>query len=468
MAELSDVNILEGQITASGWKFNFPSTSGTFALLSDISTPVGVVLTTTDQSISGLKTFTDQLTVTDRLVSERYLLGLDLSLIPVVGGQSVLSSWWGLQIRGNQQSNVDFTPANIGAGNDYGIIAIAPSTPNVSTVMVRTNAGQTIDALQIQNSAGTATSKVDADGNSTFNNVKVSSLATANSGNFTSWNVNNQIVDSGVSLSSLDNRFLNVTGDASTGNFVFSGILAISGSNPISGAELIGYGCINPMSKISEFRDEFLSGSVSSTLGWAGVNSGTGASSQQSTSTYGFNATEKAFGVWNLDTGTNSAGRANINLGTAGILFGLYDLYQKWRVGVNVLSDATNRYGVRIGFINSTTNTEPTNGAYFEYDNATSPNWRICTANNSTRTKTTTTVAVQATSFDRLWIYIPPDASRVDYYINENFVGTITTNIPTASGRNTGVGATIFKTIGSTQRDLFIDYFYMRMIGDRG
>ena len=53
---------------------------------------------------------TAPLDVTGRLRSSNYLLGTDLSLIPVVGGQTCITTWWGLQLVGNRQANVVYHP----------------------------------------------------------------------------------------------------------------------------------------------------------------------------------------------------------------------------------------------------------------------------------------------------------------------------------------------------------------------
>jgi len=62
------------------------------------------------------------LDVAGTLQSSRYLLDLDLSLIPIANNQSALTSWWGLQLVGNRQANVDYTPISYGLQDDYGVL----------------------------------------------------------------------------------------------------------------------------------------------------------------------------------------------------------------------------------------------------------------------------------------------------------------------------------------------------------
>jgi hypothetical protein len=263
------------------------------------------------------------------------------------------------------------------------------------------------------------------------------------------------------------NSDLSGNGNIFIDNLYSSGVMVISGGDVITGNAMLVYGSLNPLNLVSELRDDFVAGGTSSNLGWLSVVSGTAAATQSS-NVFGFTSGEKALGVWQLTTGTTNTGRANINLGTNGILFGYADMSQRWRVAIDALSNSTNRYVVRIGFLDQSTNTDTNNGIYFEYDEGTAGNfWRVCTANNGARTKTTTSVTTQASSFDRLWIYVKPDASLARFFINETEVNSISTNIPSISGRFTGVGATISKTIGTAARNFYIDYFYLRFIGTR-
>lgn len=99
------------------------------------------------------------------LRSNKYILGTgpDLSLLPVAGGQSVLSSWWGLQLVGNKQSGVDYTPANIGAAGDFSVIIPNQQATKIGLV-IRGQASQSGDLVQMQNSSGSTLSSFSAAG----------------------------------------------------------------------------------------------------------------------------------------------------------------------------------------------------------------------------------------------------------------------------------------------------------------
>jgi len=120
-------------------------------------------------------------TASGRLASTTYIMGTgpDLSCIPVVGGQSVITTWWGMQLVGNKQSNVEYTPTNYGAAGDYGIIIPAQQAA-ATAVMIRGATGQSGNLTQWQNQAGSVLASVDASGNftgGTYNNVTVAGHA---------------------------------------------------------------------------------------------------------------------------------------------------------------------------------------------------------------------------------------------------------------------------------------------------
>ena len=97
------------------------------------------------------------------LKSQRYLLGLDLSLIPVAGGQSVVTSWYGLQLTGNRQVSVDYTPIDYGFRTDYGVLVPCQQSDKIA-FMIRGDTGQTADLSVWENSAGTTLAAVTAAG----------------------------------------------------------------------------------------------------------------------------------------------------------------------------------------------------------------------------------------------------------------------------------------------------------------
>ncbi len=145
-----------------------------------------------DMSGNPLVELTDQgttgwLEVFGTLESQKYLLGADLSLIPIVGGQSALSSWWGLQLVGNMQSSVDYTPVDIGGAGDYGVLIPNQQAGSEALVIIGA-ASQSDNLLGFYTNTGTLLSGFNSsgalflgDGSSNYATLAVQST----SGNYT-------------------------------------------------------------------------------------------------------------------------------------------------------------------------------------------------------------------------------------------------------------------------------------------
>lgn len=123
---------------------------------------------------------------------------------------------------------------------------------------------------------------------------------------------------------------------------------------------------------------------------------------------------------------------------------------------VNLYSAGVREYIYTIGYGDVIVAGDYSDGVYFEYDGATSGNWRICTANGGVRTKVTTSVAA-STSYVNLAIEINAAGTSAQFFINGTSVGTITTNIPTSNP--SGYNAQIRNVTGVGQSDVHIDYY---------
>ena len=167
----------------------------------------------------------------------------------------------------------------------------------------------------------------------------------------------------------------------------------------------------------------------------------------------GLTTSSSATGAIAVRTGTNAFNTAN------GPLYWLHkDAF------VNALSDGTNSYAVYSGFHDSSVGAEPNNGAYFEYDQPVSANWRCVTAAGGVRTKTTTSVPVKvlATGTDKLQVKLQGGAAK--FWINNVLVHTETLTIPTGWTQGFGAAAAIRKTLGTTARVLAFDMLYARQL----
>ncbi len=230
---------------------------------------------------------------------------------------------------------------------------------------------------------------------------------------------------------------------------------------PIAASGGIGYGAFFNQ------QEEFL-GSIGQ---WGSAVNGTGASVQ--ISTYLQNTTEKPLGMWQADTGTTNAGRAHIGSPQATSVFPtLGQGICLARLAVEALSSVTDRYQIFFGWHDAVGATNVTDGVYWLYDDAASIAWQGATANNSVRT--TTGAAGPTVDVNYIWlgIYVNSSWTRATYfYSNDSITWTIagsqTTNLPTLA-RNTGFGVTINKTIGTTVRNVSIDFLANRYDITRG
>ncbi len=210
---------------------------------------------------------------------------------------------------------------------------------------------------------------------------------------------------------------------------------------------------------------------------WTGAATGTGASATALSSSFGNNATERAFGAQFSTTGTTAAGRAYWNsVSEANLVGGGGALLSMARVIVDTnLSNGTERFQIRVGMHDGSLGTDVTDGMYWEYDDATSTDWRSCTANNATRTKNTVSGFTVSTSvFHTLGVFMNADGTNVDFfYMTGGDAVTIaatnhTTNIPTGTTRVFGVSSGINKTVGTTARAMYADWMGHRQQVKRG
>jgi hypothetical protein len=124
---------------------------------------------------------------------------------------------------------------------------------------------------------------------------------------------------------------------------------------------------------------------------------------------------------------------------------------------------------IRMGFLDTTTSADATDGVYFELP-ANSLDIVAKTANNSVRTTSTAIATLTVNTWYRLRIEINSNATQANFYVyNENgtLLGStsITTNIPTAAGRETGAG--LVATNSGTTATL-LAYFDFMAVGYNG
>lgn len=187
------------------------------------------------------------------------------------------------------------------------------------------------------------------------------------------------------------------------------------------------------------------------------LTAGTGANFFRSTY-----SNPQIYGTDYMFTGSTSTGLCDFSFETAVSNWHLGNGIGIFKMGIIIptLSVAGQTFIIRVGMTDTATatNVDIANGSYFEYNSTISPNWRICSANANTRTKVTSSIAVQGNIYTRLAI-VQTETTKIDFYVNEVLAGTITTNISTAT-TGTGMHGKLCKTTGTNGARLDMDYVW--------
>jgi hypothetical protein len=165
-------------------------------------------------------------------------------------------------------------------------------------------------------------------------------------------------------------------------------------------------------------------------------------------------------GVWVYNTGAGSAGRvfaiSRLNAFTFGN--GKATLFESW-LQIPILSTVAQRFTVRTGFFSIALPNTIIQGIGFEYaDQQNGGRWQAIT-DDGTETSNDTGVVVVAGDWYKHSFIINADGDRVDFFIDDVFVATNTTNIPSGSGFGSFINMHIMKIIGTTTRQLFLDAY---------
>lgn len=205
--------------------------------------------------------------------------------------------------------------------------------------------------------------------------------------------------------------------------------------------------------------EDFISPPTAS-VSLAAFNNGGGLGASPATSTFGVDNTEKASGVLACSTSTSTAGGSAISDITFTFTFGFgFQYVNAWRIALSALSDGTDTYTIRVGFLDSISAT-PTDGAYFRYTHSVnSGRWEAVTVSNSVETAEDTGITAEISIFHVFKIVANSDATQVDFYIDGTKTNDITTNIINDAARLTGKVLTIQKTAGATARIVYADYY---------
>jgi SO2946-like, C-terminal domain len=142
-----------------------------------------------------------------------------------------------------------------------------------------------------------------------------------------------------------------------------------------------------------------------------------------------------------------------------------------WDVELGIRITYTTEFGVngnsvvtRAGWGDQGGTADFVDGVYFEYNPAVSANWFRCTSSNSVRTKTDTGVAA-TNNFVAFRFVVNAAATSIEFFIDGTSVGSNTTNIPTAAGRELApeIQQQVTVAVANASQLIFVDvdYFWM-------
>jgi hypothetical protein len=167
------------------------------------------------------------------------------------------------------------------------------------------------------------------------------------------------------------------------------------------------------------------------------------------------------FGVLSLALGTVATNRGAIHSPNLAVVNFLDVVLRPWisrvRLTHRTPSDATNRYTIRIGFLDSVTG-EPVDGCYWRYtDNVNGGLWQcVCRSNNTETLANTTQDYVTNQHYEYIVLVEDVAGTRTAKFYRRvignatlTVIATITGNIPSGVGRDTGYGISVIRSLGT-------------------
>lgn len=159
-------------------------------------------------------------------------------------------------------------------------------------------------------------------------------------------------------------------------------------------------------------------------------------------------------GITQLSTGTSTTGSAGLGIDRH-FWCGTGMLIAEYVLRVPTLSDGTNTFTVSVGFMDDFGN-GVANGAQIKYSHGlnTGKLQGVTTAASSAST-VDLGITVVAGTWYKLRIEVNAAGTLVTFYVNGTSSGTLSTTIPSAT---TGVGVSNVKSLGTSSRNLDLDY----------
>jgi len=169
-------------------------------------------------------------------------------------------------------------------------------------------------------------------------------------------------------------------------------------------------------------------------------------------------------GFLQLETDSSTSAGPYIYLGEFGgygpFILGGGRMYFHWIIKLSALSDGTDTYSVEVG-IGDTQGVQTNSGVWMSYSHgANSGNWVANTSDGGTASAGNSSTAA-TTDWTIIGFDINAAASSVSFYVDGTEIANspIATNIPTSD--NLAPFAIIKKSAGTSERELWLDQFYL-------
>jgi len=217
---------------------------------------------------------------------------------------------------------------------------------------------------------------------------------------------------------------------------------------------------LSSLQNTPEWFDDFLLGSSSSgsigELGWSLTSSG------------GSNGTQSEVG----HPGIFSLSVYQVN--DTAMIRGRSFSYESFGSGITtvsyliklpILSDGTDGYKVFVGYYDTSGLDVSGEGIYFTYTHSeNSGNWTIVTSESDASSTSADSGVAATIDWVDLTYVVNAAATSVEFFIDGVSVGSIATTIPTYSGGDLcSPWFGLIKTLGTSQRSIYIDAFYQKI-----
>ncbi len=135
----------------------------------------------------------------------------------------------------------------------------------------------------------------------------------------------------------------------------------------------------------------------------------------------------------------------------------------EWRIRLPNLSGSP-EYNVKVGLQDGVVAGDPANGIYLQYsDTINSGNWRGVTRNSSTSTNVNSSITVAANTWYKLKFIVNTAGNEVQFFVNDVYIGSSTTNIPTGNGMRIVASIEKSGTASATARTMHLDWTLYRI-----